>query len=278
MENGKPTSVQELLNVGAAFTAHSIIDGGIPYVALPEGYKVHDLEKLLPAPIRKRAKITLLDHDSFIEYVKTHGNPANSALYADVDFDASRYSVVAVLDDNILNPGGLAGWRDHTATLTPKLSHEWQTWTGCNRARSSQSVFAMFIEDNMGDITNVEGFPTAADMLQMALAFESNSNKKFKRRIDLQSGGASLEYVDEQDETTSTKMKFFERFYIGIPVFQGETSAYPVEARLKYRMEDGRLVFWFELIRLDRVFKQAVEDKITAIKKETGFAFLYGKP
>lgn len=278
MENEKQTPAQELLNIGAAYTAHSIIDDGIPYVALPEGYKVQDLEKLLPRPIRKRAKVTMLDHESFVEYVKKHGNPLRSVLYADVDFDASRYSVIAVLDDNVLNPEGLANWRDHTATLTPKLSHEWQIWTNNNKSRVTQSTFAEFIEDNMGDITNIEGYPTAADMLQMALEFESNSNKKFKRRIDLQSGGASLEYIDEQDEATSTKMKFFERFYIGVPAFQGETSAYPVEARLKFRAEEGRLVFWYELVRMDRVFKQAIVDKIAAIKAETGLTFLYGKP
>lgn len=277
MENEKLSTVQELLNTGAAATTHSMTKDGIPYVAMPKDYAIKDLESLLAAPIRKRANIILIDHASFIAYVKAHGKPDHTVMYVNVDFDDSVYTIKAIIDDHGHEVAD-ARWRDHVAILKPKLSHEWKTWKGNHKARFSQSKFAEFIEDNMADIASVEGSPNASDMLQMALAFESNSNKKFKRRVDLQSGGASLEYVDEQDETTSTKMKFFERFYIGIPAFQGETSAYPIEARLKYRLEDGRLMFWFELIRLDRVFKQAIEDKIATVEKETGFMLLYGSP
>lgn len=278
MEKDNIATARELINIGAACTTHSVVDNGKPYVALPPGYSVTDLERMLPRPISKRAKVVLSDHASFVEYIKAHGDSMRSVMYADVDFDKGQYTIVAVLDDNFIVPTGGACWREHTATLTPKLSHEWKTWFDGNKVRVNQSTFAAFIEDNMVDITSVDGSPTASDMLQMALAFESTSNKKFKRRIDLQSGGASFEYVDEQDETTSIKMKFFERFYIGIPVFQGENSAYPVEARLKYRQEDGRLSFWYELVRADRVFKQAIEDKIALIREATGFTFLYGKP
>ena len=62
----------------------------------------------------------------------------------------------------------------------------------------------------------------------------------------------------------------------GIPVFQGSTAAYPIEARLKYRQQSDKLVFWFELIRPDRVFKQAVTDDIERIHEATGFMLLYG--
>ena len=61
-----------------------------------------------------------------------------------------------------------------------------------------------------------------------------------------------------------------------IPVFQGSTAAYPIEARLKYRQQSDKLVFWFELIRPDRVFKQAVTDEIEKIHEATGFMLLYG--
>ena len=70
--------------------------------------------------------------------------------------------------------------------------------------------------------------------------------------------------------------QFGRRFTIGIPVFQGSAAAYPIEARLKYRQQSDKLVFWFELIRPDRVFKQAVTDEIERIHEATGFMLLYG--
>ena len=73
-------------------------------------------------------------------------------------------------------------------------------------------------------------------------------------------------------------MKVFERFTLGIPVFEGSTSAYPIEARLKYREASGKLNFWYELIRPDRVFKTAVMDELNKIKEATGFPIIFGKP
>lgn len=37
-------------------------------------------------------------------------------------------------------------------------------------------------------------------------------------------------------------------------------------------------MFWFELIRADLVFKQAVKDEIFSITEETGFTLMYGTP
>ena len=71
-------------------------------------------------------------------------------------------------------------------------------------------------------------------------------------------------------------MKVFERFTIGIPVFEGSANAYPIEARLKYRESSGKLSFWYELIRQDRVFKTAVMAELDRIKEATGFPIVFG--
>lgn len=268
-------NAQIILDAGAALVDPVRDHGGIPYVALPEGYTVNDLESLLPTPSRKRAKVVMLDSGSFIDYAKKHGSLDNCTLYADVDYDTSKCNIVAVINDHGSDVGE-ARWRDHTATFAPKLSFEWKRWVALNGQAQDQAKFAAFIEDNMGDIASVAGMPTATEMLQMALAFEAHSDKRFKKRIDLQSGGTQLEYVDQADENTSAKMRLFERFTIGIPVFQGSSAAYPIEARLKFRQNSDKLVFWFELIRPDRVFRQSVTDEIVKIHESTGFMLLYG--
>lgn len=122
------------------------------------------------------------------------------------------------------------------------------------------------------------GFPSGAEILQMALGFEANSDKKFRSKINLQSGGVQFEYVEDETKDTRTKMLVFERFTIGIPVFDGSASAYPVEARLKYREKNGDVTFWYELIRADRVFKSAVADELAAIKEGTGLQVISGTP
>ena len=82
-------NAQVILDAGASLVDPVREHGGIPYVALPGGYSVNDLENLLPQPARKRAKVVMLDSPSFIAYAKKHGSLDNCTLYADVDYDSS---------------------------------------------------------------------------------------------------------------------------------------------------------------------------------------------
>lgn len=272
-----------MLRAGTALSIpNAPLDGidlknGTPYIVTPADYNVNSLEHLLPTPTRKRGNVSLLDAASLIAYTKDQGSLAHCRLYADVDYEQSKCKLVAIIDDHGSAPEE-AQWREHRATFGPKLSLEWTRWTDGSGKAMKQADFATFMEDNLGDIASVNGSPTGAQMLEMALAFEATSEKRFKRRIDLQAGGVHLEYVDKADDATSAKMRMFERFAIGIPVFQGSASAYPVEARLKFRQVSDSLQFWYELIRPDRIFRLAVDDDLKAIKEATGFQLFYGSP
>lgn len=249
--------------------------GASPHLVLPAGYNVHDLEKRLLSPIRKRAKVVVTDSASFIAYANKHANANMSVIYADVDSEASRLGLVCVLNDDGISG---AGWRDHTVTFAPKLSVEWTRWIGKNKVPMSQADFATWLEENMGDVVDVEGFPSGSQMLQLALEFERTADKALKSKVNLQSGGMRLTYVDDDNKETSTSMEVFSRFMLGLPVFDGAVARDRVQARLKYREASGKVSFWYELIRPDLVFKAAVESDLEQIKEKTGLLLLNGKP
>jgi uncharacterized protein YfdQ (DUF2303 family) len=274
----QPTdNIQTALNAGAASVQPVTSHGGIPFVAIPDGYKIHDLEELLPSPTRKRASITTTDTDSFIFYTKKHGSLDNCTIYADIDAEASRFNLIGVINDHGSDVDA-PQWRDHRCQFQPAQAVEWKRWLSKNKAAFNQSDFATWLEDNLSDIASVAGMPSGADVLQMALGFEATADKRLRSKINLQSGGVQFEYVEDEDKDTRTKMQVFERFTLGLPVFDGSSSAYPLEARLKYREKEGKVTFWYELIRPDRVFKSAVADELARIKGATGFPVISGKP
>ena len=263
-----------ILNAGAAVVEVKDI-GGKKFAIVPEGYKTADLEQFMPLPTRKTSAVITSNSDSFINYTVKHMDADRSVIYADVDSEKSHCSLVAVIDDHATQS---AEWRGHTCTFAPKQSVEWGRWLGKDKQKMSQSDFATWLEDNLPDIATVPTMPTGAEILAMALAFEANSDKKLRSKVNLQSGGFTFEFVDKENDATRTTMQVFERFTIGVPVFDGSTSAYPVEARLKYRESSGTVSFWYELIRPDRVFKTAVSDEVAAITERTGLMLLYGTP
>jgi len=281
--NGTEQNAEIMLNAGAAMVAPKFppfgvdeYDGRTPFVVVPDGYDVRSVAEYMAQPSRKRGTVNILEAASLVEYVKKHGDPDTTVIYADVHYQTSRYKLTAILNDHG-TASNQAQWRDHVATLEPVRSLEWDRWSAQNGKSMSQEVFAAFIEDNMGDIASVDKMPSGKDMLEMALSFQATSEKRFKKRIDLQGGGTQLEYVDQADEATSTKMRFFERFTIGIPVFQGATDGYHMDARLKFRANGGALSFWYELVRPDRVFKTAVQTEISKIKEGAGFPVLFAR-
>ena len=264
-----------LLNLGAAQTEISEFqyDDTLPYLVLHKDYVFHDLERLLPEPLRKRGIVSTTDSNSFIDYLKMHRPTGGGTTYIDIDTEASKCQLEAVLNDHDSEPG----WQDHRCTFTPKISVEWKRWIGKDRTQMSQTDFATWLEDNLGDIASVEGMPTAAEMMKMALGFEANAEKRLRSRINLQSGGVRFEFVEDEDKETRSSMEVFERFTLGLPVFDGATDAYPLEARLKYREKSGELTFWYELIRSDKVFKTAVSNELATISAATNFVMIYGK-
>lgn len=271
---------QTLIDVGTAVSQPITEHDGIPYIVLPKDYTPHDLEKLMESPTRKRAHIQTTDIASFIDYTNKHSLGVDgSAIYARVDTEKSTFGLVAIIDDNpLLNDNTIASWREHRCTFTGKSSVEWSRWMESNKKTFSQTDFATFLEDNLPDIAATEGMPTGADILNMALGFEANAEKRLRSKVNLQSGGVRFEFVDDEDKDTRTRMDVFQRFTIGIPVFDGSTSAYPIEARLKYREKDGKVSFWYELIRPDRIFRASVSDEMARIKAETGLEVFIGTP
>lgn len=114
-------------------------------------------------------------------------------------------------------------------------------------------------------------------MLEMALSFEANQDMRFKSAIRLQNGGVQMSFVQDDDDQTLQKMQLFERFAIGIPVFWNG-DAYRIEARLRYRVRDGKLTFWYDLLRQDKVLEAATKTVIEQIRTNTGNPFFFGEP
>jgi uncharacterized protein YfdQ (DUF2303 family) len=248
-------------------------------LALPPGWTQTqiDTEKYLQAPRRKKATVAVDDADSFIEYFKRHGSLANSTIWCRTDFDKNTTTFIGIINDNG-ETATEAGWRDHCVVFVPRLSVEWKRWNeAAAKDGISQGAFAEFIESNRQDIAGGDGLPSGADMLDMALNFEANQDMKFKSAIRLQSGAVDMAFVQSDADQTIAKMKMFDRFNIGIPVFLGG-DAYKVEGRLRYRVPGGNLKFYIDLIRTDRILNDATIGLSQKIGAGTGKVVFAGNP
>lgn len=245
---------------------------GVKLIAIPQGVKIEtkDLEAFEPTPRRKKGTATVSTIESFADYIKKHSTDGTTA-WAKFNPQTYALSFTGVLDEN---SAATPGWREHRVDYTPDMSAEWKTWIGnANNSKAekvfSQVGFAEFIEANSNDFLADGGFATDLQMLTMATDFAANEDRKFKSKVRLASGGVRMEFIADADTGTVEAMSFFEKFQIAIPVFQ-DGPAYPIVARLKYRVKSGEVFFFYELVRVDRVHRTAALEQLEAMRSALG--------
>lgn len=247
-----------------------------PFVILRDGSgneRIQIVDGRLEAPHRKTGTVKLHDSDSFIEHYKIHGNGA--PVYASLD----PLQFVAVLNDHTKEA---AGYRDHRSLYLVKHSMEWAAWAahnGSGAAFNSNESFALFLEENSLDIVK----PDAASMLQIALNFRVNADVSFSTSQRLSDGHVELAYNNvvtaNAQSAANGKLKIPEQFTIEIPVFAGlESAKYKIDARFRYRLREGKLCIWYELIHARKAKEQAFKDMLEQIKKATKAPILHGTP
>lgn len=247
-----------------------------PFVVLrmPNGEeKVEWLDKRLADPARKTGIVKLKDADSFITYYGIHGN--GMPVYATLT--PARF--IAVLNEHGKDK---AGWRDHRADFTVAHSREWETWSkhnGAGAAFNSNESFALFLEDNAPDIVK----PDPTTMLAIALNFRIKSDVGFSVAQRLEDGNIDLAYNNlvtaGATNQAGGKVKIPEQFTIDVPVFDGiAAKKYKVDARFRYRLREGKLTLWYELVRPHKVVEAAFKDVWDQIAKATKAPILHGCP
>jgi uncharacterized protein YfdQ (DUF2303 family) len=240
------------------------LEGGGRYAVVPEGYELRDLEKFLNAPLRQRADVTATDFASFCAYVSRFKNE-NTMIFADA-------AIVAIIDYHA--PNGDAGFREHRVTYQTPKSLEWQKWQQMNTKRMGQESFAQFIEDNQVDIA----FPVGAEILEVSRSLSAHKAVEFVSSISLADGSRQLTFNEKVDEAvTRGNIKVPEEFVLGIPVHFGGQK-YDVRARLRYRIEQGKLSMWYDLYRPEYIEVDAFRVLTAKIVEATGVPLLLGKP
>lgn len=255
--------------------------------------KVVESEKDQPLPARKRAEIAIGELESFVRYVNAHRLSATE-IFAKIGSEGAATTMQAVFDyhgrcesrPHDVNPqenvrvDGKPAWGQHVANLTLVHSEEWARWTEHDNTEFSQSEFAEFIEDNLADVIE----PAGADLLEMARFFSAQSNATFRSRLDLRTGQVQFRYEEQVVENTrdnngapavETTRPFPSEMKLGLKIFAGG-QAYQVTARLRYRLNGGKLRLLYVLNQPHKYVEAAAREALEFVEAHTQIKPLIG--
>ena len=127
----------------------------------------------------------------------------------------------------------------------------------------NQIEFGLFLENNIHCIAAEGNAVSGAELLAMVLAFEETRKSEFKSVQRLQDGTMAFAFADEQ--SGGGKARLPEEITLGIQPFRNG-DFYQIKARVRYRIKDGALTLWYELINPEKVIESAFNSTIEKLK------------
>jgi len=241
----------------------------VPVVVIPEGYtaKALDMEEAenwMQAPLRKKGGFDFADVDSFNRYFNEHKS-GSSRIFAEIRDNSASFR--GVLDFHDENPS----FNEHICRVSMKPTLEWTIWTGANKKHMPQADFAQFLEDNADVFTD----PRGADLLELIQTLEGKSHVNITQAVKLQNGGLRLNFVEDVElrggvsGSQSGEMLIPTILNVSIAPFDG-VGKYPLTARLRYRIAERKITFWYETINMHLVVRAVASDMLDIIEKQTG--------
>jgi len=216
------------------------------------------MEAGLPAPVRKRGEVQVFDAPSFNAILEANAEAGNITIY--ISRDANDPKIVAVLNGN--GEGGEAfggpGWGDFRAEILFRFTPQWLKWKAIDGKMLPQLAFAEFIEDNLGDIVS----PAGADMLEIAQELSAKRSVDFKSNVRLADGRLQFQNIEDiTAQVGAGQIAIPPTITLGIaPVFG--LPPFRVDARFRYRIENGKLTLGVKLQRIEDIMAAVVNDMV----------------
>lgn len=261
--------------------------GGL--VIAPQGMSVKHVKDFVDkeriAPEILKGTTALHTCDSFIEFANRYKSD-NSAIF----YSKQQQKITCIFDCATKEQ---ASFEQHKAVYAFPFSKELQAWANNNGEKMSQLNFAMFIEQNVLDLAE----PPAPDkespalkeirmrcggfyapvnkMIELSKGIAVRADERAVIKHDLNTGEATINFSSEHTDVNGDAVKVPNMFVIVIPVLEGG-KAYQLPCRLRYRLNNGSVIWWYEVINLDKAIELAVNEELEAIKEKIGLPVYYG--
>jgi uncharacterized protein YfdQ (DUF2303 family) len=296
MQRSDVAAVGKQLEKFHEFSLQSVARDGrnAQFAVVPAGKAIVSLkpffDELREKPDRRRGTATIRDLKSFIEFVERFKSD-NTALFANPDKGGP--SLTAVFD---YHPHGgdatVADWSQHRAVYAPQLSDEWKVWTGRDGTSMAQADFAAFVDDRIRDLIVpalddpklktfadlVQGaWATPSDMVKLSRSLQVNVESVVKNAQTLNSGEVSIIFEEVHKDGAGAPLRVPNLFTIAIPVFYGG-ELYRIAARLRYRVNNAKISWSYQLVRPDLVFDDALNEIIDKASTDTSLPLFLGAP
>lgn len=232
---------------------------------------VDHIEARAASPAARVCAVTIDDVDALVAYVNRQKLDGQTVAFARKQ---PGPTVVVVFDWHRAN-AGQPGWQRDRATYSPKLSRQFVSWMALAKEPIGQDAFADYLEDNLDDVAEREGFPLKTELVKMARDLHVSIGHKFQRTVDTQTGDVTLVATSDSNQS---KTKVPREILLGIPVFDGSTVLYAIRFGLRLELRQDKALFVLKPRNADVALEDAFGDVKKAIAEKCEIPVFSGQP
>jgi uncharacterized protein YfdQ (DUF2303 family) len=246
-------------DVAASDVSRAQMEGRGLFATLPGGYLIHSLEEFQERPNRIYENRVFADVTSLAGYLGRFETD-DSVGFA----SASSRSINVVIDYHTAEEGSggdaLPSHGDHLAGFRARYSEPYKAWRDLHsKGGIRQKAAGEFLEDRAQDVKR----PEPADIMDMVMNFEALKKVDFKSSTRLRDGSVQFVYVEETEARGQVTVP--EHLTLFVPVFDG-MDPQEIRVRIKFRIEEGRLLFAFEIHDIQTLEDEAFGRCVDALK------------
>jgi uncharacterized protein YfdQ (DUF2303 family) len=210
---------------------HQDLTGAVPALLAHEDLQLLELEKLLPAPVRIRAREVFSAPASLARYMAEHLDPRRLPA---VLINHDKATIMARMDPH---QRGSASWQDHEAMYQARKTPQWSAWRAADGKMVKHREFVDWLEDRLPDIAE----PLAADLMDMMRTVRIVKDGSFDSAISSNGMDHTVKISQDERARAGGDVEIPSRLTLGVAVFEG-IPAVRVQARLKVLPDgDGNL-------------------------------------
>jgi uncharacterized protein YfdQ (DUF2303 family) len=238
---------------------------GVPVIVTPPSWQHHILDNLgekefiqIPGAINE--SIVVRDNGSFVYYAKRFATP--DALYV---VNRITQQVNARLDyhKNAETPA-LA---QHLLVRQFAFSKRFDAWKTCDKKPFTQVDFANFLEDRLKDLSRSANAETSQSEIHTAVSqFRATQSSQCTSALNQANGDVEFQFTTA---TQVVSMSLPTRLLLSLEIYEfGQV--WELGARLKYRLKEGVITFWYELINVSEFIADVFEAEVEQLRGALG--------
>lgn len=243
------------------------------------------IEEFRTAPDRRKGTATVDTLDSFIALVERHKDEG-SALFGKCSWPDPK--LTAVLDYD--SAAGAARNRTHRIVYAFPLTEEFKAWVSGNAKPMEQDAFAAFLEEHSAELAAPsdgetseyerlfkEKMATPSEVVALSRHLEVFVAARAKQGIRLQTGERVVEFSEDHVNAKGEPIVVPGIFMVSVPAFV-DGDAVRIPARLRYRVNGGKVVWFYQLYRWEFFLREQVGHDLKDAADKTGLPAFEGSP